>query len=784
MVLFYFSQASAPGIATETFSNPAWLLLATALVLLMQAGFLLLESGMARTKNAVAVAQKNLADLCLSIGAFALIGFPLMFGPSLGWFGWSPLGSLLGEVNPTTLAFFAFQAVFAGTAATIMSGAVAERMRLGAYMVMAFCLAGFLYPLFGHWVWGNLLTPDNPSWLADHGFMDFAGGTVVHAAGGWFAMGVILVLGSRIGRFDSTGAPRRMQGHSLVLSAVGALILLFGWFGFNAGSGIGHPNDIAIILANTLMAAVAGGSLGMFLGWGVDRAFLPHRTINGMLGGLVGLTASCAYVDLQSAVLIGALCGALSVVAEDMILRVLRLDDVVGAVTVHGVCGAAGALLLAGFVPLETLAAGSRLAQLSIQAQGVALNFVLFFGAGAALAFGIKQLGLLRVDPADEMCGLSLTEHGVEMTSGSLQEALVRITLIDRDLSVRLQTDGGDEAAEIAMILNPFLSEMQTTLGSVRTHASQVSDSSLDLRSLSLDCADESARLSTTSKLMQRASAGLHHQADQAADTVTDAGQQANFVADKATAMASDMADMAVTVEHMAGTVSQIAADATEARRASTTAMESASDSLSKITTLAQTTQAVDEVMAQITEISEKTIILAMNARVEAARSGEAGRGFAIVAQEVADLSRDTQDAAESISKRINDMKDGSLEALKGMRAVSDVLRALNQNMVGVSQATGSQTSSIDELKAVSQAGAQRAEDLAQNASALKDDTDRIAAFAESVRQGSSHNAQLADDMQHGAERGKDNAEKLAQTSGDLARDSQHLSAATRRYRA
>ncbi|MGH1413053.1 MAG: ammonium transporter [Pelagimonas sp.] len=783
MSLLFISNQTAPILQSQNDANHIWILIATGLVLFMQAGFLLLEAGITRSKNSISVAQKNLADLCVSVCAFFLVGFGLMFGPSLGWFGWAPKTTLtMTESWP--LIFFSFQAVFAGTAATIMSGAVAERMRFGAYLIMAALLAGLFYPLFGHWAWGNLLDPTNPAWLADRGFMDFAGSSVVHAAGGWFALGVIIVLGPRVGRFGPNGKPVAMNGHSLVLSAAGAVILLFGWFGFNAGSTVSADASVAAILANTLIAAVFGGAAGMLIGRVIDGFFLPHRGINGLLGGLVGITAGCAFVDLQGAMAIGVICGLVASLSEAALLRFAKLDDVVGAVAVHGVCGAAGTLLLAFFAPIDVLAAGGRMAQISIQLQGVAINFALFFGAGFLIALVLNKMGLLRIPHEDEMRGLNISEHGVTMSTGALQEALARITMVDRDLTKRLDNTGGDDGAEIAGIINPFLVEMQRTLQNVREHAGEVNKASESLLILSQDCATQSGQLSDTSRQMLGSAQALTTGADQASQVVTQVRMQADNLAEKSSTLASQMADLTLTVRNMSLTIKEISSDAQGAKTATQTALKTSTESLEKIGTLAETTEAVEEVLTQIREIADKTILLSLNARVEAARSGSAGRGFAIVAQEVAELSHRTQTAAGTITERIAHMKAGSLDALEGMRTVGSVLRDLSQDMSRVSDATTQQDAAIEQLESVAETGSQLADNLNSDISALRDGTNKIAQFTDSVRRDSAQSQDLASDLQAGAERGKSNAEDIAQSSTNLAKDSEHLNAAARRYRA
>lgn len=233
---------------------------------------------------------------------------------------------------------------------------------------MALVLAALIYPVFGHWAWGNLLISDNTAWLADMGFIDFAGSTVVHSVGAWMGLAAIMVLGPRIGRFDKDGKPLKIHGHSLVLTTAGAIILLFGWIGFNGGSTTAGTPDFARVVANTIVSATFGALGALIVGRMYDGYFVPTRSVNGLIAGLVGITAGCYAVNPHGAAMIGFICGLLVVASEEIMLRKFKLDDVVGAVSAHGTCGAAGTLLVAFFAMESELAAGSRFDQLIVQA--------------------------------------------------------------------------------------------------------------------------------------------------------------------------------------------------------------------------------------------------------------------------------------------------------------------------------------------------------------------------------------------------------------------------------
>ena len=443
-------------------SNHIWTMTAAALVLLMQFGFLLLEAGMVRSKNSINVAQKNVTDFFIAVTGFYAIGFPLMFGINeSGFFGSLSGLSLFNMVDDWTYTFFVFQAVFVGTAATIVSGAVAERMKFSGYLIMSALISMLIYPVFGQWAWGNLLNSDNTAWLADKGFIDFAGSTVVHSVGGWVALAGIVVLGARLGRFDEKGKPVRIQGHSMVLAGGGAMVLLTGWIGFNAGSTTAGTPDFARVAANTIIAASFGGAAAMLAGRALDGLFLPSRSINGLLGGLVGITAGCFAVDPHGAAMIGLACGLVVIVSEEFILRVLKQDDVVGAVSVHGVGGAVGTVLVAFFAMPEHLGAASRVEQLVVQLTGVGTAFAWAFGVSFIVFKAIDLTIGLRVSREEEEEGLNVAEHGASLGTGELQKMLASMIQGQADLSVRLKAEPGDEAGELAGLFNMLLTRLE-----------------------------------------------------------------------------------------------------------------------------------------------------------------------------------------------------------------------------------------------------------------------------------------------------------------------------------
>ncbi|UCG14473.1 MAG: ammonium transporter [Deltaproteobacteria bacterium] len=393
--------------AVQTNADYVWTLVAAALVFFMQAGFAMVEAGFTRAKNAVNIIMKNLMDFSMGSIFYWAIGFGLMFGATTtGWFGTS--GFFLSDFSlggdPWVLAFWMFQAVFAATAATIVSGAMAERTRFVAYLLYSAALSALIYPIFGSWAWGGLF--HGGGWLENLGFIDFAGSTVVHSIGGWVALAGAIVLGPRLGKYTKDGKARAIPGHNLPLAALGVFILWLGWFGFNPGSTTAASKDIALIFVNTNIAAAAGAILAMATSWIKFKKPEISMSLNGALAGLVAITAPCATVTPLSSVIIGAIAGVLVVVAVLFFDRI-KVDDPVGAISVHGVCGAWGTLA-AGIFNIG----GTSAKIIGVQLLGIGAAFIWAFTTGFIM-FKVIDLAVgIRVSPEEEAEGLDYGEHG------------------------------------------------------------------------------------------------------------------------------------------------------------------------------------------------------------------------------------------------------------------------------------------------------------------------------------------------------------------------------------
>lgn len=426
------AQSAAPGPdPTKVALDTMWTLIAAALVFFMNLGFALVESAMCRSKNTVNILSKNFIVFAVSSLAFYLFGWGLMFGNGNGWIGWEGLLALGGADNSpatgdayagayTAIAWtgipldakFFFQLVFAGTAATIVSGAVAERIKYLSFIVFSFLLVSFVYPVTGHWVWGG-------GWLASAGFWDFAGSTVVHSVGGWAALAGVLVLGPRLGKYGHDGTVNPIVPHSFTSGVIGCFVLWLGWFGFNPGSTMAaDPNAIAHIFMTTNTAAIMALLCATGLNWVWDGKPDLGMSINGCLAGLVAITAPCAFVTTNAALAIGAAAGVLVVLGVKA-LDALKIDDPVGAIPVHLMNGVFGTLCvglfavdkLTGAATGNGLFYGGGMTLLVAQLKGIAAVGVYTLAASFVFWFAVKAVLGLRVSAQEEEEGLDVGEH-------------------------------------------------------------------------------------------------------------------------------------------------------------------------------------------------------------------------------------------------------------------------------------------------------------------------------------------------------------------------------------
>ncbi len=435
--------------------NLLWVLLCTGLVFLMQAGFMCLESGLTRAKNSINVAVKNIADFGISVALFWVFGYGMMFGISqAGWFGTSDFFISARVENSVATIFFLYQAMFCGTATTIISGAVAERLKFGAYIIIAVLVSGIIYPLFGHWAWND------GGWLKQLGFIDFAGSTVVHGVGALVSLATLVIIGSRQGRFDSWGKTHKIQGTNLPFAVLGALLLWVGWLGFNGGSTLELNAQVPGIILNTVMAGVAGMITAILYSQWRYRRVEAEELINGSIAGLVAITACCNLVATPLAIIIGA-TGAMVAQLVSQTLKRWKIDDAVDAVAIHGGAGIWGTLCVALFGQLELIDTGlNRLNQLGVQLLGATVACIWAFGFSWLMLRLFDLLFILRVSPEAEELGLNVSEHDAKTDTYELFQVM-DLQARTHDLSLRVPVESFTENGHIATRYNQMMDALQ-----------------------------------------------------------------------------------------------------------------------------------------------------------------------------------------------------------------------------------------------------------------------------------------------------------------------------------
>ncbi len=440
-----------------------WLLMCSVLVFLMQAGFMCLESGLTRRKSSINVALKNLADFGIAVVTFWAFGFGLMYGASYsGLVGTKYFLFFTNVAGYQT--YFVFQAMFVATAATIISGAVAERLKFFSYIIITFVTSGFIYPLVGHWIWAfDFTNPERKfGWLGKLGFIDFAGASVVHSVGGWVALSILLIVGPRTGRFregDIEGN-KTFQGSNTPMAALGALILWFGWFGFNGGANLAMDIRIPLILINTFMSASAGLISSSIMGIIVMRKPEPMFMITGPIAGLVAITASCAFVSPANAIIIGAIAGILSG-SFLVILEKLKIDDVVNAIPVHLICGIWGTLAIAIFGDIEKMGIEiSRAQQLYVQLIGIVSIGAFCFFTSYIIFKVINYFYPLRVNKINEELGLNIAEHNASTDTHELLNVLGK-QVETQDYTLRAPQDSFTETGLIGTQYNRMMNRLE-----------------------------------------------------------------------------------------------------------------------------------------------------------------------------------------------------------------------------------------------------------------------------------------------------------------------------------
>jgi len=678
-----------------------WTMIAACLVFFMQGGFLLLEAGLIRSKNSINVAQKNIADFILATVCFGAVGFMMMFGSSFGGLiglDWELLA--FDKVEDWTFTFFIFQVVFCGTAATIVSGAVAERMKFGGYLAVTLLIALLIYPVFGHWAWGNLLNGDNEPFLASLGFLDFAGSTVVHSVGGWVALAAVLVIGPRLGRYDKDGQPVEINGHSPVLATFGCIILWIGWIGFNGGSTTAGTPAFASIIANTVVAGAIGGLVGLIVGRCVDGHYRPDRSINGVLGGLVGITAGCDVVTLWGAIFIGGGSAVAVVFAADFLEKKIKADDVVGAVSVHAVAGAFGTLALAIVAPAGSFEMGMW-AQLGVQAIGVATAFVWAFALPYLILKVVDKMfdGGMRVSGEDELNGLNFAEHAATMGASHVLREMEHVFAgSDGAEEPHANFVAADEADEIAFYFKRLMQRNASLVSGMQKTTSVMVQASKNLANMSTNLSAQAEQTQSRAFELENTTQNVSGNMNQMASGVGEAGNLTKTIAQNADEMSLTVQSVADEIRNVMGSIEEISTSTGATQDLLNSAVAEVREGRDKMQTLGEAARDTGQVLSLISDIANQTNMLALNATIEAARSGQAGKGFAVVAGEVKNLADQTAKAIANIESRVLNMQAGASDAVHVMEKIAGLVENVNDTADGINHAVGVQTTAADRI--------------------------------------------------------------------------------------
>ena len=449
---YYAVFAETPLQLFQKKLNFIWLIVSACMVFFMQVGFTAFEAGSVQAKNAISVAVKNILGFLVSSIMYFLLGFGIMFGASYeGYLGTSNFLFFGIDTHLTSLgyAFVFFQLVFASTAAIITSGAFAERAKLSTHICTTIFVVSLVYPVFGHWAWGHLFHHNQFGWLGRLGFIDFAGSTVVHSISGWVALSGAIMLGPRMGKFNTDGTANRMCGHNLPLATIGTFFLWFGWFGFNGGAILQVDTIIGLVIINTTLAGAVAGVCAVVFGRLKNKRLDAAEILLGIMGGLVAIGAGSSRVSSLYACVVGFCAGIIVILAKDFVEKALKVDDPVGAVSVHGFCGAWGTLAVSLFTPASafSMTNSNRLLQVGVQCLGIIVAFAWAFSMGLLFFWCLKKFVGIRISNEEEVKGLNISEYA-DVTSWL---DFVKISKV-QDLNVALQDKIKERTIELEHI--------------------------------------------------------------------------------------------------------------------------------------------------------------------------------------------------------------------------------------------------------------------------------------------------------------------------------------------
>ncbi|MBN66216.1 MAG: ammonium transporter [Rickettsiales bacterium] len=747
-----------------------WTITAAIIVFLMQGGFLLYEAGLVRSKNSINVAQKNLADAFISATFYYLIGFNIMFGPTVnGFWGWGTDHYSLTHLSSWTHTFFVYQIVFCGTVATIVSGATAERMKFGAYMACTAFVSTVIYPIFGHWAWGNKIDPTNHTFLTDDGFIDFAGSTVVCSLGAWVSLAALMVIGPRIGKYNDDGSVNPIQGHSIVLAAFGGLVMWMGTLAFNSGLAHAGSEELAHVISNTILAGSFAGLTALVCGRLYEGLYRPERSIFGMLGGIVAIAAGCHVFPTIGTLIVSVVAGLICYFGFEILTRKFKIDDAVCAIPINGFCGAWGTLMVGPLMMEEALGETTRLTQTLVQAEGVAIAFLWAFGLSYIFFRILDKMVGLRVTPAEEQVGLNTAEHGATLGTGLLQEALVDIVEGERDLTRRLDQTTGDESAEIAYLFNKFVERLQYLMITILQNAKVLDTTSERLSTMSTKFSQSFSNIFEQSTVLSDSTRELSKDVDGAAMVTGEINQNVQSIAQSAEHLSSNLQTVSQTIGQMTASIREIADNANEVSGVTGNAKQSADRAAQAVAQLTTATEKIDGVVDLIKDIAEQTNLLALNALIESARAGEAGKGFTVVANEVKSLAEQTAKATDEIVQRISDVNHSTRDVHQVIQDVTGIVETVNV-------AIGTISNSVSKQSEDTTLAANKVSESAKEAQSVSEAISNVAEGADSVSQNMQSAArQLAnvlksvEDFTIETRHNQELADRVSDTSEDLS---------------
>lgn len=709
--------------ALEIQSSHIWTAVAVMVVFLMKGGFMLFEAGLVRAKNTINTAQKNLSDTLISIAIFYMFGFNLMFGETIGgWVGWHPETDL-HDVDHT---FFLYQVVFSSMVATVVSGAMAERIKFSAYIMSTIFVTAIIYPVFGHWVWGNIIIPENEPVLATLGFMDFAGGVTACAVGGFVALAGVIVIGPRHGRYNADGKRLRMPANNVVLAAFGTVVIWVGALAFNSGLAHAGSEDVAHIMSNTLLAGAMGGLASLIAGRLRDGLFRPERCIYGVLGGIAAIAAGCNVFSIVDTVIVGFTGGIIVVYTFALMVRVFKWDDVVCAIPINGMCGAWGALLIGPLGNIERFDGLTRMEQWIAQLQGVGVAVIWAFGASYIFFKLVHKFYGLRVTTEEEIEGLNSAEHGVTMGTGVLQEKFLDLVRGEGDLTTRLDTTTGDESAEIATIFNEFVEKIQALMISIQQNAKIIGTASVNLNSVAGKFSTGFHDILSKSTEVSMSSGQISDDLGSVSEVITEVSQNVSSISESAEMVSESIVSISHEMENMSEAIRLIAQNTNDA----SSVAGKADDMIGKATTvmksLNETVDSIDDIVHTIHDIAKQTNMLGLNATVEASRAGEAGKGFAVVAEEVQSLASKTSEATRLINQKILDIQ-------KETGSTSEIIKDLHSTIRTINSSLGSISNAVNEQSDATRRISQKTVETRMGSKSIADEISEIAKGAESA---------------------------------------------------